>query len=354
MLALGSCLVRVSGLIKRVCSNGSFPRQNIAVHRASALFIVTLPSTLCGSRNHYTMREEDYDQATERPAKEVFDFRTSNCDQDENKVGGDERVVLRAKPEAGGHAIAWVIPNVLSLDECKEVIALGEDYGIAPSNKPVLRTSKRTDHYENQELSDRIFARVKPHCVPFCADTGNGDGMGTLHGIHHNWRIVRYDKGDAFPAHQDQMDSFQIKDPVDGTKDLIVSSHTVLLNLSSPKKVVPRDSIFLLRIPAASKTKRIATAIPWTCFYPQAGRWRFHSEARSMLASPFLRDRSTSPKQGCFVSCHRENCANLAPFVLVRAYRRCLSKRLLNWMLRVIRGATGCFRSRLSKVLVSS
>merc|ERR1712003_157874 len=64
---------------------------------------------------------------------------------------------------------------------------------------------------------------------------GNGQYMGPFHGIHDNWRILRYDTdgGAAFPAHQDQMDSFQKpKNDGSGRKDLVVSSHTLLLQLS--------------------------------------------------------------------------------------------------------------------------
>jgi hypothetical protein len=62
------------------------------------------------------------------------------------------------------------------------------------------------------------------------------DSLGPFVGIHPNWRVLRYDAGDSFPAHQDQMDSFQRRNK-DGTKDLIVSSHTLLLSLSKEDDV---------------------------------------------------------------------------------------------------------------------
>jgi len=70
-------------------------------------------------------------------------------------------------------------------------------------------------------------------------DEDDDDYMGPFGGIHKNWRILRYDvdSGDSFPPHQDQMDSYQKLNKVNGTKDLFVSSHTLLINLSNEELI---------------------------------------------------------------------------------------------------------------------
>jgi hypothetical protein len=131
--------------------------------------------------------------------------------------------------DSNGNALVWVVPNVLNNAECDEVIQLGEDHGYDPPLKVAgtLRTAKRTSQYQNKELSDRIFSKLHDVLGPKLDE----DGMGDFYGLHANWRFVRYDEGDLFCAHQDQMDSMQVKNP-SGAKDLIVSSHTLLINLS--------------------------------------------------------------------------------------------------------------------------
>merc|ERR1712157_720464 len=80
--------------------------------------------------------------------------------------------------------------------------------------------------------------------------------MGPFYGIHDNWRILRYDadSGDAFPAHKDQMDSLQKpRNDGSGRKDFVVSSHTLLLQLSENElegggtRFYPRGRMFLPR-----------------------------------------------------------------------------------------------------------
>mmetsp|Transcript_21425 Transcript_21425/g.29825 ORF Transcript_21425/g.29825 Transcript_21425/m.29825 type:complete len:288 (+) Transcript_21425:46-909(+) len=165
---------------------------------------------------------EEYYQAESRPADVVHDFRNN---KDVN--AGDDFLFGE-----NGNSLAFVIPNIFTEQECDEVIQLGEDAGyIAPQKElGTLRTAKRTSNYSNQDLANRVtdtIGSILETKLPTLQDD-----LGEFYGLHQNWRLVRYDPvGDSFCAHQDQMDSFQ-KKYSDGTKDFIVSTHTLLINLS--------------------------------------------------------------------------------------------------------------------------
>ena len=54
----------------------------------------------------------------------------------------------------------FIIPQLLSVEECEEVIQLGEDWGIGEEDVKVpqdkrIRTSNRTNSYVNEELTIR-------------------------------------------------------------------------------------------------------------------------------------------------------------------------------------------------------
>jgi len=131
--------------------------------------------------------------------------------------------------------IAFVIKNVLTPAECDQLIEEAEDYGIGGGAKYIARSAKRTNNYTNMGLSKKIEERTRgvlESALVIGRETDK-NFMGPIHGIHDNWRILRYDTdgGDAFPAHQDQMDSSWNRKP-GGRKDFVVSSHTLLLQLS--------------------------------------------------------------------------------------------------------------------------
>ena len=59
----------------------------------------------------------------------------------------------------------WIVPQLLSPEECEEVIQLGEDWGIGEEDFKVaqelrIRTSNRTNSYCNEELTTRINPRL--------------------------------------------------------------------------------------------------------------------------------------------------------------------------------------------------
>jgi len=178
--------------------------------------------------------ENEYYKAQARPADIVFDG-ASYFDAD-----GQLRQLTEVLCDGdSGLPLAWVVPKLLSEEECDECIAMGESHGLDPSRFGTRRTSKRTSMYMNEELATRVAAYLPTELKEAMKQQDGRD----VSGIHANWRIVRYDQGDAFPAHFDQSDSKQIRND-DGTKDLLFSSHTLLINLSGSDKLEGGETRF--------------------------------------------------------------------------------------------------------------
>jgi len=211
--------------------------------------------------NYDTTLTDEYIAAVKRPAEVFYDFRRddndNDNDNDDDQGASLARIILGGssnnnkenngptpssqdeEEEEEEEPVAFVIRNVLTPSECEELIEEAEFYGIRDGDKYVARSAKRTKNYTNADLSQKVDDRIRGVLESLLlvdgAETQRKDFMGPVHGIHNNWRILRYDteSGDAFPAHQDQMDSFQQPKPDgSGRKDLVVSSHTLLLQLS--------------------------------------------------------------------------------------------------------------------------
>merc|ERR1712232_867589 len=151
---------------------------------------------------------------------------------------------------------------------------------------------------------------------------------GAFRSIHANWRVVRYDAGDTFPAHQDQMDSMQCMDPTTGRKDLVVSTHTLLVQLSpNPPENQGGATRFYPRTKVAGKSPgqydyAVDIRLPqgWALFSLSSG-W-------SMLVNQFWQKMvvraSTLPR---LVSCepyHQESCSNPVSFDWALVYENWL------------------------------
>ena len=125
--------------------------------------------------------------------------------------------------------LIWIIPNVLSPQQCDELIEKAEAAGMfaAPPKSDGHRSSRRTSQYNDEDLSHLVFSQISPD---FLSKLQQFDGL-SVNGIHSNWRIVQYNEGDYFGPHFDQAD---ILKPMheDGTKDFLFSSHTLIINLS--------------------------------------------------------------------------------------------------------------------------
>merc|ERR1711959_227836 len=125
--------------------------------------------------------------------------------------------------------VAWVVKNLLSEEECDECIAAGDEFGLqAPNEKITLRTAKRTSYYMNAELSERVAAALPMEMVQTLESITPHTPVS---GLHPNWRIVRYDSGESFPAHHDAADHTERRD-AEGKQRRLESSHTLLIMLS--------------------------------------------------------------------------------------------------------------------------
>ena len=105
---------------------------------------------------------------------------------------------------------AWVLSNVLDSDECEDWIARGEAAGIfAPPSKNTVRTASRTLHYYDSGMSSQVRAKLTTSFISNIEQSRPGSAF---RGIHDNWKIVKYQPGQSFPAHYDQ-DSHQTLPP---------------------------------------------------------------------------------------------------------------------------------------------
>ena len=129
------------------------------------------------------------------------------------------------------HGRAWVVPQLLSSEECGDLIRLGEEFGLEPPRTAAgvtgLRTSKRTADYCNPELAGRIAHRLPEALLELLEETKPHT---CVRGIHPNWRLARYDVGEYFAAHYDQADFLTVK--AGEGKERYDSSHTLLISLS--------------------------------------------------------------------------------------------------------------------------
>ena len=155
-----------------------------------------------------------YYENTKKQATETYDTFSSDCVTE----------VLDGK--------GWVVPNILSPEECEEIIKLGEDWGIGEEDFKVpqeqrVRTSNRTNSYQNPELTIRLNKRLPEDLLTAVEKSAPWT---SVRGLHPNWRVARYRDGETFPAHQDQADSVIAKHP-ERVRQRYTSSHTLLINL---------------------------------------------------------------------------------------------------------------------------
>ena len=239
---------------------------------------------------------DEYFQAVQRPADVVYDFRgedLTSTDRAPRALPLFPLCETSHVAELAGFEDAIVIPNLWSQEECEAMIRTAETEGIIPPAKAAgtLRTAKRTDNYQNPSWSDTVADRIRDHLSAYYAkhaETEDDKYYGSFRSVHANWRIVRYDAGDTFPAHQDQMDSMQLMDPMTGRKDFCPSRRTPCC-VNFPRTLrntwaVPPVSILAPKLqgsPPDSMTSRSMSGCP------RVGLWSSLSSEWSMLVSLF-------------------------------------------------------------------
>lgn len=129
---------------------------------------------------------------------------------------------------------AWVVPGVLSPEECATIIAKGEEAGMTygkgeESNR--VRTSKRTNDYMAPWMTEMITPRL---CEDLLQKIEGSAPQTAVRGIHTNWRVAVYYPGNAFPAHYDLSDTVRVEAEEEGKIEVCTSSHTLLIYLSPP------------------------------------------------------------------------------------------------------------------------
>jgi len=127
---------------------------------------------------------------------------------------------------------AWVVTGLLSPEECKTIIARGEDagmtYGKAAENARV-RTSKRTNDYMAPWMTQLIAPRLPEELLQKIEESAPHT---PVRGVHTNWRVAVYYPGAAFPAHYDLSDTVRVEAEQEGAIEVCTSSHHLLIYLS--------------------------------------------------------------------------------------------------------------------------
>ena len=134
---------------------------------------------------------------------------------------------------------AWVVPEILTAEECEELVQAGEDFGMEgtksvelANKEQIIRTSKRTTGWTNEALSIKLKSKLSEELLTVLESS---PPYTSVRGIHPNWRIARYAEGETFPAHYDQADSVIVEHPEKG-KQRFTSTHTLLIYLRQPEE----------------------------------------------------------------------------------------------------------------------
>ena len=97
---------------------------------------------------------------------------------------------------------AWVLPNALTSAECADWIARAEAAGLEkPDEGKTLRSSSRTANYNDAKMSVEIQSKLTSDLISNIEKSHPGSAF---RGVHDNWKIAKYEKGQSFPAHYDQ------------------------------------------------------------------------------------------------------------------------------------------------------
>jgi len=103
-----------------------------------------------------------------------------------------------------------VLTNVLSKDECEQVIALTESMGYQ-EDAPVslarnIRRNENCVWVTDDSITDAIFSRcahLLPQSISLQTTGGAGLQLGPVTGLNNRWRLYKYGPEDIFKQHTD-------------------------------------------------------------------------------------------------------------------------------------------------------
>lgn len=116
---------------------------------------------------------------------------------------------------------AWCVYNVLSKDECQEIIQMGLDAGIeeSPARGDRRHRQHNVHHFENATLAQKLWqqiSRVVPREYNFSSTTNSNEPVGfeaesvrdmigrwQPHGVKSTFTLLYYQEGDHFGPHRD-------------------------------------------------------------------------------------------------------------------------------------------------------
>ena len=135
-------------------------------------------------------------------------------------------------------ATCFTIENVLSDDECEQLIALSERRGyeqalvnVGAGRQAAMSDVRRSSRWmvDSESAADELWRRIEQHVPDVVAKSRRGKGATVgwyASGLNERLRFLKYSPGDYFAPHQDG--SFQAKGQV--------SQMTVMLYLNSAGK----------------------------------------------------------------------------------------------------------------------
>ena len=135
------------------------------------------------------------------------------------------------------NATCFTIENVLSDDECEQLIALSERRGYEQAlvnvgnGRQAMSDVRRSSRWmvDSESAADELWRRIERHVPDVVAKSRSGKGTTVgwyASGLNERLRFLKYNPGDYFAPHQDG--SFQAKGQV--------SHMTVMLYLNSAGK----------------------------------------------------------------------------------------------------------------------
>lgn len=95
----------------------------------------------------------------------------------------------------------WVLPGVLTSQECEEWICKGQLHGLEPSKIDAGRHNNRTKDFIDLDMTQLVWSRLPPELKREVEMTSPKTDVRS---VHEEWRISKYQAGQYFRAHYDE------------------------------------------------------------------------------------------------------------------------------------------------------